>query len=93
MRITHHSAFSGSMLTTSAKPASAPSGSVSTKPLCGNNEEEKENYNRYKCINKSNWRIDYMKTSKHKPANEYKKPCNKVFQPRKKIIYDYYNQI
>lgn len=30
---THHSAFSGSMLTTSAKPASAPSGSVSTIPF------------------------------------------------------------
>lgn len=29
---THHSAFSGSMWTTSAKPVSAPSGSLSNKP-------------------------------------------------------------
>jgi hypothetical protein len=47
-KTTHHSAFSGSMLTTSAKPASAPSGSVSTKPSHGNKIKEKQNYNRYK---------------------------------------------
>jgi hypothetical protein len=40
------------MLTTSPKPASAPSGSVSTNPSCGNNEKEKENYNRYKIYKK-----------------------------------------